>query len=107
MKTKDPSIYNAEKKFFDKNAAGNALVPKKKQRNDEKITLRDYERQLILERGGKIDEDEDVPKTFNEEQEEIKKGFQELLQNSDCGEEEDLLIIRPKNATQKVFFFSL
>lgn len=99
LKKKDPSIYNTEKKFFDKTAQP---APPKKSTKEEAFTLRDYERKLILEKGGKMSDDEDAPpRTFHEEQEQLKIGFKAALQDSDS-ETEDLFQIRPKTNAQKV-----
>jgi protein KRI1 len=99
LKKKDPSIYNAEKKFFDKDVQ--PALPKKSTK-EEAFTLRDYERKIVLEKGGKMSDDEDAPpRTFHEEQEELKVGFKAALQDSDS-ENEDFLKIRPKSETQKV-----
>lgn len=101
LKKKDPSIYNTEKKFFDK--AAQPALPKRSTK-EEAFTLRDYERKVMLEKGGKMSDDEDAPpppRTFQEEQEELKIGFKAALQDSDS-ETEDLLKVRPKSEIQKV-----
>lgn len=101
LKKKDPSIYNAEKKFFDKTAQ--SALPKKSTK-EEAFTLRDYERKIMVEKGGKMSDDEDAPlapRTFQQEQEELKIGFKAALQDSDS-ESEDLLTVRPKSEIQKV-----
>uniref|UniRef100_A0A0P4XH51 Protein KRI1 homolog n=1 Tax=Daphnia magna TaxID=35525 RepID=A0A0P4XH51_9CRUS len=98
LKKKDPSIYNTEKQFFDKTAQP---APPKKSTKEDAFTLRDYERKLILEKGGKMSDDEDAPpRTFHEEQEQLKIGFKAALQDSDS-ETEDLFQIRPKTNAQK------
>nr|CAG4640015.1 EOG090X05XL [Daphnia pulex] len=100
LKKKDPSIYNAEKKFFDK--AAQSALPKKSTK-EEAFTLRDYERKIMVEKGGKMSDDEDAPpppRTFQQEQEELKIGFKAALQDSDS-ESEDLLTVRPKSEIQK------
>nr|CAG4649324.1 EOG090X05XL [Scapholeberis mucronata] len=99
LKKKDPSIYNSEKKFFNKD--GQPVLPKKTSK-DLPFTLRDYERKVILEKGGRMsDEEEDRPQpTFREEQEQLKKSFKCVLQDSDS-EAEDLLKIRPKSDAQR------
>lgn len=99
LKKKDPSIYNAEKKFFDKDAQ--PVLPKKSTKEGA-FTLRDYERKIILEKEGRMSDDDDAPiQTFNEEQEQLKKGFKAVLQDSDS-DAEDLLKIRPKSDAQRV-----
>lgn len=98
LKKKDPSIYNAEKKFFDKDAQ--PVLPKKTSK-DKAFTLRDYERKIMLEKGGRISDDEETPvQTFAQEQEQLKNNFKAALQDSDS--EEDILTIRPKTDAQKV-----
>lgn len=105
MKTKDPSIYNSESQFFDKNKE--LVKTQKKAKKDDPFTLRDYERKLVLEKGGRYsdDEEEAAPVTYNEEQEKLKKGFKKFLQDSDA-EEDDLLKVRSKDETAKVSLFS-
>ena len=89
-----------EKKFFNKDAQ--PTLPKKSHK-DGPFTLRDYERKVILEKGGKMsdDEEERPQPTFSEEQEQLKKSFKSLLKDSDS-EDEDLLKIRPKSDAQRV-----
>nr|CAG4647895.1 EOG090X05XL [Moina brachiata] len=100
LKTKDPSIYNSESQFFDKNKE--LVKTQKKAKKDDPFTLRDYERKLVLEKGGRYsdDEEEAAPVTYNEEQEKLKKGFKKFLQDSDA-EEDDLLKVRSKDETAK------
>ena len=100
MKKKDPSIYNAEKQFFDKNLQ--PAVPKKSTKSEASFTLRDYERKIILEEKGRMSGDDDAPpRTFLEEQEELKNDFKAVVPDSDS-ESEDLLKIRPKSDAQRV-----
>lgn len=101
LKTKDPSIYNSENKFFDKTKE--LTRSQKKTKTDEPFTLRDYERKLVLEKGGKYSDDEEdtQPKTFNEEQEQLKKGFKKFLEDSD-EEDDGLLKVRSKDEAAEV-----
>lgn len=55
-----------------------------------------------MEKDGKMSDDDDAPtQTFHEEQEQLKKGFKAVLQDSDS-DTEDLLKIRPKSDAQRV-----
>lgn len=59
LKSKDPSIYNKDVKFFDKNAT--KLTNTKKGKKEQPMYLKDYERNLILEKGGQIsDSDNEI-----------------------------------------------
>nr|CAG4643200.1 EOG090X05XL [Ilyocryptus agilis] len=102
LKTKDPSIYENGKQFFNKNEQPNAEQPKKKAKKEEKITLRDYERKLVLEKGGRIsDEEDELPtQTFQQEQEELKKGFK-MIVNAPDSDDEDILTVRQKSFKQQ------
>ncbi|VDD89582.1 unnamed protein product [Enterobius vermicularis] len=58
LKTKDPKIYSQEQIF---KAEPGPVKPKsesKKKKSEEKLYLKDYERKLVLERGGIIDEED-------------------------------------------------
>lgn len=96
LKKKDPTIYESGKKFFSK-----GVRPMVKTAKEESLTLRDYERKTMLEKDGKFSDDEETPqKTYNEEQEELKQGFKDLLKDSD--DEGDLLKVRKKTDAEKV-----
>lgn len=100
MKTKDPSIYDSKQKFFEQQP--DFSKPTSKSKTEEKVTLRDYERKLILEKGGKFSDDEDIhPLTFTEEQNQLKKGFKEILDHCD-DDDGDLLVKRETNSSEKV-----
>lgn len=55
LKNKDPSIYNNSVSFF--NDSSQAKVKKKKK--EKPVFLKDYERNLILEKGGVLSDDEE------------------------------------------------
>lgn len=60
LKNKDPRIYNENVKFFqDRGENANASVEKKKKLKDTPMYLRDYERKIILEKGGVFSDEED------------------------------------------------
>ncbi|CAH1113712.1 unnamed protein product [Psylliodes chrysocephalus] len=90
LKNKDPSIYNNSVSFF--NDSSQAKVKKKKK--EKPVFLKDYERNLILEKGGVLSDDEEEverPKspTYNQEQSQIKESFKNALENSDDENEEN------------------
>jgi len=100
LKTKDPSIYDSKQKFFEQQP--DFSKPTSKSKTEEKVTLRDYERKLILEKGGKFSDDEDIhPLTFTEEQNQLKKGFKKILDHCD-DDDGDLLVKRETNSSEKV-----
>jgi protein KRI1 len=110
LKTKDPAIYQTETKFF----SDKEIVPPKKSKEEEKaMFLRDYERKMIVEKGGKFSDEEEEQgpsgiKTYTKEQDDLKKDFRKALVQSDS-EDEDLLTIRKKTDMEKVFakYFTL
>ncbi|KAI1728417.1 protein KRI1 like protein [Ditylenchus destructor] len=63
IKSRDPKIYSAKTVFYDKATEKPSDEPStSKQQNGTKtqpIYLRDYERKLVLERGGRISDDDD------------------------------------------------
>merc|ERR1712071_18411 len=97
LKTKDPSIYNSDKQFFNRS---NDLTKKKKTAKEETMTLRDYERRMLLENGKEEPAAASSSLTYYEEQAIIKKDLKNLVQDSE-DEAEDLLTIRPKTSQQK------
>ncbi|CAB3404742.1 unnamed protein product [Caenorhabditis bovis] len=73
-----------------------------KKKKDEKMTVKDYERKLILERNGKIEEsDEDESEQiehdpgYHQEQEELRKSLVAAI-HTDDDEDEDVLVERKK-----------
>ncbi|CAG9540629.1 unnamed protein product [Cercopithifilaria johnstoni] len=89
LKTRDPRLYSGQKFFTaeDKGTSTNNIVKFKKK--DAPMFLKDYERKLILEKGGDITEDEEEKKTYKpgyyEEQELIRRELKAALaeQNDD------------------------
>jgi len=104
--SKDPSIYDSSRQFFTRDQQ-EITVKKKKTPKEEAVTLRDFERKMILEKEksdhGEINTPSEMSTmTYREEQEMIKKDFKDVLQDSDS-ETEDLLIVRQKTSQQQVF----
>lgn len=96
IRSKDPSIYTSEKRFFEKNedSSGSEVETK-----EEKLTLKKYNQKFVAQ-GGKFDgesEDEgDIneqiskKETFVQEQARLKKAFQSDSDESD-NDENDLM----------------
>lgn len=57
LKNKDPRIYDQNVKFFDESDTVSAH--KKKEKKEKPVYIKDYERQLLLEKGGIISDSED------------------------------------------------
>uniref|UniRef100_A0A6P7GKN9 Protein KRI1 homolog n=1 Tax=Diabrotica virgifera virgifera TaxID=50390 RepID=A0A6P7GKN9_DIAVI len=90
LKNKDPSIYKKDVTFFSKKETD---VKVKKKEKDKPMFLKDYERNLILEKGGVLSDEEDEndrPRTptYNEEQNHIKESFKNVMEDSDNENEE-------------------
>lgn len=94
LKEKDPKIYDKNLKFFDEPGDSTQGVKEKKAKA---LTVKDYERKVLLEKGGIYVDDEDdddnadqrpQSPTYVEEQKSIKNEFKKLI-NSDSEAEED------------------
>ncbi|XP_056645496.1 protein KRI1 homolog [Diorhabda sublineata] len=106
LKNKDPSIYKTDVNFF-----GEYEANVKKKKKEKPVFLKDYERNLILEKGGLLsdeDDTQDTPKneiynksyinvptifcgsfTYNEEQKNIKDNFKKILEENDDDNDEN------------------
>jgi len=97
LKKKDPKIYDGKTEFFKESASDKI---KSKSSKDQKVTLGDIERKVMLEKGGKFDELEDDTinghrdMTYNEEMKSIKESFKSAL--NDDEEADNILTKRTK-----------
>jgi protein KRI1 len=97
LKSKDPRIYDKDAKFYTEVAEdgeGNDGAKK-----EASMTLRQYHTKNLLE--GKVpgeDEDDAPPRTYAQEQEEIRKS---LVNAAADEEDDDFLVAKPKPATSK------
>lgn len=115
LKSENPSTFEEQVKFFNdignsgtsENAAAKEKE-KKKSKKEKPLSLRDYERKIILERDGRFSsEDEDdvrqkvksIMPTYVEEQKELKDSFKHALKDED--EDNDLLKIKQKTEDEK------
>lgn len=111
LKTKDPKIYSNEKLFKAKptryNLNSTSTELKKKHKTEKTLYLKDYERKLILERGGIIEEEEEeeakelkkadgVPNYF-ENQEKLKRELKQALEFENNDSSDGLLTKKVKS----------
>ncbi|KAI7848468.1 KRI1-like family C-terminal-domain-containing protein [Circinella umbellata] len=98
IQTKDPKVYDSNKKFFNEEdlekAKEEALKKKQKaaeEKNKKKVqfTLKDYERQVLLDHGGYVNEEEEEPKSHYQEQKDIKNDFLKAVEAADSNDEEE------------------
>ncbi|KAF7724138.1 KRRI-Interacting protein 1 [Apophysomyces ossiformis] len=112
IKTRDPKVYDPSTKFYTDDIYDKAK--KKEQKKDKKITLKDYEREMLLKHGGRIEEEErtesndDEPRvlTYDEEQVAIKDEFKQAVfadkeEFEDNGDEDDFLVKRTKTPAEE------
>ncbi|EDW73443.1 uncharacterized protein Dwil_GK16643 [Drosophila willistoni] len=111
LKSKDPKIYDKETKFFndedgddDEEDADEEddVSGKKKVKKSKPVTLKDYERKVILENNGRFEEDDEDENVGDQDQEErrplspsaveeerqLKNAFKEVLADDDESDEE-------------------
>lgn len=95
LKNKDPRIYDKNTQFFqslkeDTNSDAEDEKKSSKYKKNKPVTLKDYERQVILDKGGIFEDDseEDAPKrtaspTFVEEERRLKEEFMNVVNKND------------------------
>ncbi|VEN38855.1 unnamed protein product [Callosobruchus maculatus] len=93
LKSKDPRIYDKNTTFFDDENV-EATHRKGKKAKDQPMFLKDYERKLLLEKGGVLsDEEDDTNKpestTYVEEQHQIKESLKKALDQVDEDDENE------------------
>ncbi|KAG4078834.1 hypothetical protein HA402_015424 [Bradysia odoriphaga] len=94
LKKKDSSTYDANVKFFEEfdgvKVGGEKKGPKA-------LTVKDYERKILLEKGGIYEDEEDDNDTdlrppspsYNQEQMNIKNAFKKVIEEDDDDDDED------------------
>ncbi|KAL3092390.1 hypothetical protein niasHS_007599 [Heterodera schachtii] len=118
LKERDPKIYEQNANFFDEenqntktySDAFQDIEAKKRRKPQQKMTLRDYERKLVVERGGEFSEsDEEMDRpgpssspSYFDQQQQLKKAFKNALADSDDSGTEELLRKREKSEQEKV-----
>ncbi|OAD52573.1 Protein KRI1 like protein [Eufriesea mexicana] len=113
LKNRDPKIYNQDVTFFDDTNKAQELYSEKKKEKTKKekaVFLRDYERNIIVEREGKFSDSEDeiilkknkaenMKTTYTQEQKQLKESFKDALEDEE--EEDDLLKLKAKSENEK------
>ncbi|XP_067088411.1 protein KRI1 homolog isoform X2 [Osmerus mordax] len=121
LKKKDPKIYQTDTQFYTEPAgSGSTGQPSSSQKPQKAMFLKDYERKVILERGGKYDDDEEeesddeeavkrreraASPSYIQEQRDLKESFRHWVQDSEeeegSGGEEPLLTRRSRTQEEK------
>nr|XP_020478772.1 protein KRI1 homolog [Monopterus albus] len=99
LKKKDPKIYEKDAKFYSEGASTSNEEPSTSKKAVKPMYLKDYERQVILEKEGKYEDDDDsddeeaakrreraASPSYIQEQRELKESFREFVQDSDNDE---------------------
>ncbi|XP_017137154.1 protein KRI1 homolog [Drosophila miranda] len=106
LKSKDPRIYDKETHFFNESSEDednkDEQTKKKKSSKPKPVTLKDYERKVILEHNGKFESSDDEQQqkeeeeferaqspTAVEEERRLKAEFSKVMSQEDNGEEEE------------------
>lgn len=72
LKSKDPRMYDKSQQFYQENGDNNRR-PVNGPTKAKPMFLKDYERKIILEEGGLVDEDKDVrPAKFQSEYDKVR-----------------------------------
>lgn len=122
LKSKNPKIYDKETRFFDDAAEDDEDgegdggdgegAAKKKTSKSKPVTLKDYERKVILEHNGKFESSDDEREadeqneraqspTAVEEERRLKAEFSKVMNQEDDGEDEEFGGIFKKRAKTK------
>lgn len=105
VRTKDDDIYNSEKKFFSEQEMEEARKKWKekqeKQKSEKPMHLKEYHRKVLL---GEIkDDEEEKPKTFAEEQKELKRDLINEIGNIKDDDAEDFFEVKKKTKEEEEF----
>ncbi|KAJ8924351.1 hypothetical protein NQ315_007147 [Exocentrus adspersus] len=111
LKNKDPRIYNENVNFFQNNDQDSSrhVAEKKKKNKEGPMYLKDYERKIILEKGGVLSDEEDVTRrprspTYAEEQEYNRESLKKIVNSVEDDEDsgnELAGMLKPRKKTQE------
>ncbi|KAI1886775.1 hypothetical protein AGOR_G00199280 [Albula goreensis] len=120
LKKKDPKIYQQDAKFYteQESTADSDNQPSTSKKRERPMFLKDYERQVILEKGGKYEDDDSddeeavkrieraASPSYIQEQRDLKESFRKFVQESDeegseGDEDSQLLTKRIKTQEEK------
>ncbi|CEP13263.1 hypothetical protein [Parasitella parasitica] len=101
IQAKDPRVYESTNDFF-KNIDTNKPQKKNSRTKEPVIKLKDYERDILLEHGGFVNEQEESvrTKTHQQEQEDLRNAFKNAA-NSDDDDEDGFLTKKDKTSEEK------
>lgn len=116
LKRNDPSIYDEKTKFYETDSESDSENGKPNISKNEKIvTLKDYQRHVVLQKGGIVDEEEEdfkdltkpstSGKSFKEEQEEIHSEFKRLAESSSDSSDDEMFTrdpVKPSTSSAKL-----
>lgn len=106
IKSKDPKVYDPDAKFYTTTTLDTAAEAQKKEQQSKPMYLRDYHRENLLNGQGAEDDENQVPKTYAEEQEDLKRSIVKEMhatvddgasndkQRGDSEDEDDGFLIR-------------
>jgi protein KRI1 len=100
IQSRNPDVYDSKKKFFTDDQFNASKKQWKEQQANlkskgKKVTLKDYEREMLLKHGGYVNENDggeggdDQGLTHVEEQAQLKKAFQLAAQEHDSDDDDD------------------
>ncbi|XP_062387910.1 protein KRI1 homolog [Sardina pilchardus] len=119
LKKKDPKIYQEDATFFAGEGTGSNSddeEPSTSKAAVKPMYLRDYERKVILEKGGKYEDEDDseneeasrlmqeraASPSYMQEQKDIKASFRKFMQDSDEGsDDDDGMLLKRRVKTQE------
>nr|XP_023691902.1 protein KRI1 homolog [Paramormyrops kingsleyae] len=120
LKKKDPKIYQQDATFYTSEDSSAVPQPSTSKRSEKPMFLKDYERKVILERGGKYEDDDDesdeeevskrmeraASPSYIQEQRQLKESFRKFIHDSDEDSSEgegcsQLLMRRKKTQEEK------
>ncbi|XP_041942041.1 protein KRI1 homolog [Alosa sapidissima] len=118
LKKKDPKIYQEDVTFYAEEGTGSNSddeEPSTSKAAVKPMYLRDYERKVILEKGGKYEDEDDsenedasrlmqeraASPSYMQEQRDIKASFRKFMQDSDEGSDDDGMLLKRRVKTQE------
>ncbi|KAF5901844.1 protein KRI1, partial [Clarias magur] len=117
LKKKDPQIYQQDAQFYAEqgSSSGSDEKPSTSKKSVKPMFLKDYERKVILERGGKYDDDDDsadeeaarkmeeraASPSYIQEQKELKASFRKFVHDSCDEASDDEQLLKRRNKTQE------
>lgn len=105
IQAKDPRVYKDDTKFFDESEAAknDNTTATTKIKKEREIRLKDYERQILLENGGFVDEYQEgaTGKTHRQEQDELRNAFKKDGGESSEEEDDDDFLVKKDKSTEE------